>query len=126
MAKCGDAVALTLNGTRYKIVKGNEPQVNKGGKVIEESQDYGDGTSDAIFSNKPAGITGLQIVVDEENAEAFEKAKGMESMGVVLETVTKSYECTGYILGEVTISSTKRTTSEFEIKVSDGGGVRES
>ena len=47
-------------------------------------------------------------------------------MAVVLECLTRSYECTGYILGDVTISATKRTTSEFEIRVSDGGGVRES
>lgn len=126
MARIGDAVAVTLNGTRYKMVQGIEPQVNKGGLHASESQDYGDGTSDPYMQYQPAGITGLQLVIDEENAESFESAKKLSSMGVVLECISKSYECTGYILGDVTISATKRTTSEFEIRVSDGGGVRES
>lgn len=122
----GDAVAVTLNGTRYKVVQGIEPQVNKGGLHASESQDYGDGTSEPYMQNQPAGITGLQVLVETENEEAFNNAKSLKSMGVVLECLSRSYECTGYILGDVTISSTKRTTSEFEIRVSDGGGVRES
>lgn len=122
----GDAVAVTLNGTRYKVVQGIEPQVNKGGLHASESQDYGDGTSEPYMQNQPAGITGLQVLVESENEEAFNNAKSLKSMGVVLECLSRSYECTGYILGDVTISSTKRTTSEFEIRVSDGGGVRES
>jgi hypothetical protein len=122
----GDAVALTLNGVRYKVVQGIEPQVNKGGKHASESQDYGDGSSEPYMQIQPAGITGLQVLVDKENEEAFQNAKGLDSMAVVLECLTRSYECTGYILGDVTISATKRTTSEFEIRVSDGGGVRES
>lgn len=122
----GDAVAVTLNGTRYKVVQGIEPQVNKGGLHASESQDYGDGTSEPYMQNQPAGITGLQVLVEPENEEAFNNAKSLKSMGVVLECLSRSYECTGYILGDVTISSTKRTTSEFEVRVSDGGGVRES
>lgn len=122
----GDAVAVTLGGTRYKVVQGIEPQVNKGGLHASESQDYGDGTSEPYMQNQPAGITGLQVLVEPENEEAFNKAKSLKSMAVVLECLSRSYECTGYILGDVTISSTKRTTSEFEIRVSDGGGVRES
>ncbi|MBQ9149864.1 hypothetical protein IJX73_02925 [bacterium] len=124
--KLGDAVALTLNGTRYKVVKDVEPQINKGGKSASEAQEYGDGTADPYFVNSAGGITGLKVVVEEENADAFEKALGLNSMSVVLECVSKSYECTGFVVGDVTISATKRTTSEFDIKVSDGGGVRES
>lgn len=124
--KCGDAVSISLNGTKYKVLKGTEPQVNKGGKVIEEDQEYGDGTSSPYLSNKVASISGLQIVVEEENSDAFEAAKSLGAMPVVLECVSKSYECTGYILGEVTISAPKRTTSEFTIKVPDGAGIRES
>ena len=118
----GDAVALTLNGVRYKVVQGIEPQVNKGGKHASESQDYGDGSSEPYMQIQPAGITGLQVLVDKENEEAFQNAKAATKN----RHSGKSYECTGYILGDVTISATKRTTSEFEIRVSDGGGVRES
>lgn len=125
MARCGDAVAITLNGTRYKVPKGLEFQINKGGKRNSEAQDYGDGTSDPYQVIDAAGMTGLQIIVDEENKEAFETTKGLSSIPVVVECVSKSYECTGYIVGDVTVSGTKCTTSEFEIKVSDGGGVRE-
>lgn len=124
--KCSDAVSISLNGTKYKVLKGIEPQVNKGGKCIEDDQEYGDGTSSGLLSIKPASIAGLQIVIEEENNDAFEAAKGLESMPVVLECISKSYECTGYILGEVTVSATKRTSSEFTIKVSDGSSIRES
>lgn len=126
MARIGDAVAITLNGTRFKVVQGIEPQVNKGGRHASEGQDYGDGTSDPYMVNSPAGITGLQVLVDEENKEAFDNAQSLSSMPVVLECIAKSYECTGYILGDPTISATKRISSEFEIRVSDGSGVRES
>ena len=122
----GDVEYITLNGTRFKVVQGIEPQVNKGGLHASESQDYGDGTSEPYMQKQPAGITGLQVLVEAENEEAFEHAKTLKSMPVVLQCLSRSYECSGYILGDVTISAPKRITSEFEIRVSDGGGVRES
>ena len=124
--KLGDAVTLTLKGTHYKIVKDVEPEITKGGKIASESQEYGDGTADPVLKIIPGSITGLKIVVEEENESKFAEAQGLDTMAVVLECVSKSYECNGFIVGDVKISATKRTTSEFDIIVSDGAGVRES
>ncbi len=126
MARCGDAVALMLNGVRYKIPKDTEPTVIKGGKHNSESQEYGDGTSDPVKSIAVSKITGLKITVDEENKDDFDNAKALDSMPVILECVSKSYECTGYIVGTPEVSATKRTTGDFEIHVGDGSGIRES
>ena len=73
--KLGDAVALTLNGTRYKVVKDVEPQINKGGKSASEAQEYGDGTADPYFVNSAGGITGLKVVVEEEKLQTVKATR---------------------------------------------------
>ena len=124
--KAGDAVSITLNGTKFAIPKDVEPIVNKGGQRATESQTFGDGTSEGYFSVIAAGITGLKVKLKDSNRKAFEDACSLESMPIVYETVGSSYECTGYIVGDFGVSSTKKITDEFAIVVSDGAGIRES
>ena len=124
--KIGDAQSLSLNGSIYAIPKDVEPQVIKGGITISESQEYGDGTADGYQTKSIGKITGLRVKVPEELVDAFKEALANPSMPIVLNTVAKSYELTGYIVGEVSISGTRRLSSEFEVHASDGAGVRES
>lgn len=124
--KIGDAVSITLNGTKFAIPKDTEPQVTKGGKKISEMQTYGDGTAEGYLSVVIAKITGLKCKISEENKAAFETACSASSIPIVLECVSKSFELTGCIVGEIEISATKSITNEFEVHCTDGGGIRES
>lgn len=124
--KIGDAVSLSLNGAKFSIPKDTEPQVTKGGLTTSDSQEYGDGTSDGYQTRVIGKITGLKVKIPPELVAAFDQALAATSMPIVLETLAKSYELTGYIVGEVTRSATRQTSSEFEVHASDGAGVRES
>lgn len=125
--KIGDAVSLTLNGAKFAIPKDTEPEVIKGGLIISESQEYGDGTADGYQKRAIGKITGLKVKIPPELVDAFDAALANPSMPIVLETLAKSYELTGYIVGEdISRSSTRQTSSEFEVHASDGAGVRES
>ena len=126
MAKIGDAISITLNGTIFKIPKDVEPKINKGGETITETQGFGDGTADAYVSIVVPKISGLQVKISDDNREAFETARRTTDIPVVLQCVSKSYECTGCIVGEIDTSATKCLTDEFEIHVTDGSGIRES
>lgn len=126
MAKVGDAISITLNGTIFKIPKDTEPKVNKGGETITDTQGFGDGTADAVVSIVTPKITGVKVKLSDDNRDAFETARRSTDIPVVLQCVSKSYECTGCIVGEVETSATKRVTEEFEIHVTDGSGIRET
>ena len=126
MTKIGDAVSITLNGTKFAIPKDVEPNVIKGGETISEVQAYGDGTADGYVSIVIPKITGLKCKISDDNQDAFESARKNPSIPIVLECVSRSYELTGCIVGEVEISATKRVTGEFEVDAIDGGGIRES
>lgn len=126
MGKIGDAVSLTINGTRFAIPKDTEPNVIKGGETITETQAYGDGTADSYVSNVLPRITGLRVKVSEANKDAFEAARKKPDIPIVLNCIAKSYELTGSIVGEIEISATKQMTSEFEVHCTDGAGIRES
>jgi len=123
--KTGDAVSLTLNGTRFACAKDIEPLVDKGGRKITESQGYGDGTSDGYVGVVVPSISGLKVKVSEENRDAFEAALGNPAMPIVYETVGSTYELTGYIAGEVKVSTTKKLSDEFTVYATDGS-IRES
>ncbi len=107
MAKCGDAIALIANGTRFAIPKDKEPNVIKGGLINTDTVDYGDGTADTYKSNVIPKITGLAVKVSEANKEAWDNACKAEDIPIILECVSKSYELTGSIIGEIEISTTK-------------------
>lgn len=126
MSKQGDAVSLTINGTRFAIPKDVEPMVIKGGETISETQGFGDGTADAYTSIVIPKITGLRVKLDDSNRDAFEENRRKTDIPFVLQCVHKSYECTGCIVGEVEMSATRNLTGEFEINVTDGSGIRES
>lgn len=124
--KLGDAVSITFNGTKFAIPKDVEPIVNKGGQRITETQGYGDGTADGVFSVITPGITGLKVKLNDSNRAAFEECCGLSSMPIVYETVGSSFELTGCIVGDFGFSSTKKVTDEFSVSVTDGSGIRES
>lgn len=124
--KIGDAVSLSLNGTIFAIPKDVEPEVTKGGIYNSETQEYGDGTGDPYQKKAIGKITGLKVKVPPEQKDAFDAALANSSMPIVLNTLAKSFELSGHIVGEVTISATRGTSSEFEVHASDGAGVRES
>lgn len=126
MAKVGDAVSLTINGTRFAIPKDTEPNVIKGGETITETQAFGDGTADSYVSNVLPRITGLRVKISEANKDAFETARKKPDIPIVLNCIAKSYELTGSIIGEIEISTTKQITSEFEVHCTDGAGIRET
>ena len=126
MTKLGDAISLTVNGTRYPIPKDTEPNVIDGGDTITETQQFGDGTADAYVSRNIAKITGLKIKVPDALEEAFKSARSMTDIPIVLQCVSKSYELTGCMVGEIEVSATKRITNEFEVHCTDGSGIRKS
>ena len=126
MAKVGDAVSLTINGTKFAIPKDTEPNVIEGGDTITETQQFGDGTADAYVSRNIARITGLRINVSDALDEAFKSVRSMTDVPIVLQCVSKSYELTGCMVGEVEVSATRRITNEFEVHCTDGSGIRKS
>ena len=126
MAKVGDAVSLTINGTKFAIPKDTEPNVIEGGDTITETQQFGDGTADAYVSKNIERITGLRIKVSDALDEAFKSVRSMTDVPIVLQCVSKSYELTGCMVGEVEVSATRRITNEFEVHCTDGSGIRKS
>lgn len=124
MARVGDAISLTINGIRYAVPKDTEPNVIEGGETITETQQYGDGTADAYVSINIPRITGLRVKVGESLEESFNQARGMTDIPFTLQCVSKSYELTGCIVGEVEVSATRRITNEFEVHCTDGTGIR--
>jgi len=126
MAKVGDAVSLTINGTKFAIPKDTEPNVIEGGDTITETQQFGDGTADAYVSRNIARITGLRIKVSDALDETFKSVRSMTDIPIVLQCVSKSYELTGCMVGEVEVSATRRITNEFEVHCTDGSGIRKS
>ena len=126
MGRIGDAISLTIDGTKFSIPKDTEPMKYDGGETISESQTYGDGTSDAYVSIEAAKITGIKVKVNDDNIDDFKDKKAQTNIPFVLQTVSKTYEITGHIVGNPGISTTKSVTEEFEIHCSDGTGIRES
>ncbi len=126
MSKVGDAISLTLNGTKFAIPKDTEPNVIEGGDTITETQQFGDGTADAYVSRNIARITGLRIKVDDKLDSAFKSVRSMTDIPIVLQCVSKSYELTGCMVGEVEVSATRRITNEFEVHCTDGSGIRKT
>ncbi len=126
MTKVGDAISLTINGTKFAIPKDTEPNVIEGGETITDTQQFGDGTADAYVSKNIARITGLRIKVSDALDEAFKSVRSMTDVPIVLQCVSKSYELTGCMVGEVEVSATRRITNEFEVHCTDGSGIRKS
>lgn len=126
MGRVGDAISITLNGTKFAIPKDTTPNVIKGGETITETQGFGDGTADACVSIVTPKITGVKCKVSEANKDAFETARKKTDIPIVLQCIAKSYECTGCMVGEIEIDTTKQITGEFEIHVTDGSGIRET
>lgn len=126
MGKNGDAVSITLNGTKFAIPKDVEPMVIKGGETISETQQFGDGTAEAYTTLETPRITGLKCKISDENRDAFEAARKNPKIPIVYETLGSSYELTGCLVGAVETSTTKNVTNEFEVHALDGGGIRES
>lgn len=126
MAKVGDAISLTINGTKFPIPKDTEPNIIEGGDTITETQQFGDGTADAYVSRNIARITGLRIKVGDALDDVFKSVRSMTDIPFVLQCVSKSYELTGCMVGEVEVSATRRITNEFEVHCTDGSGIRKS
>ncbi len=127
MAKCGDAVSLTLNGTKFAIPKDTEPVVIDGGLKITETQEYGDGTGDSYMSYVLPKITGLRVKVPASLEDAWQNACSTPDIPIILETISRTYELTGSIIGgEAEISTTRNMTNEFEVHCTDGTGIRKS
>ncbi len=127
MGKCGDAISLTLNGTKFAIPKDTEPNVIDGGLKITETQEYGDGTADSYMSKVIGKITGLKVKVEASLENAWANACSTPDIPIILECVSRTYELTGSVIGgEVEISSTKNITNEFEVHCTDGAGIRKS
>lgn len=127
MGKCGDAISLTLNGTKFAIPKDTEPNVIDGGLKVTETQEYGDGTADSYMSKVIGKITGLKIKVESSLEDAWANACSTPDIPIILECVSRTYELTGSVIGgEVEISSTKNLTNEFEVHCTDGAGIRKS
>lgn len=127
MGKCGDAISLTLNGTKFAIPKDTEPNVIDGGLRITDTQEYGDGTADSYMSKVIGKITGLKVKVEASLENAWANACSTPDIPIILECVSRTYELTGSVIGgEVEISSTKNITNEFEVHCTDGAGIRKS
>ena len=126
MAKVGDAISLTINGTKFSIPKETTPVVFDGGETVTETQGYGDGTADAVTSIVVPKITGLRVKISSSNEDIFMENKKKTDIPFVLQTVAKTYELTGCIVGEFGVDSTKGITEEFEVHVTDGTGIRKS
>ena len=97
MAKVGDAISLTVNGT-----------------------------SDAVVSINPAKFMGLKVKLSDSNRNTFNEARAKTDLPIVLQCVTKSYEMTGCIVGNKESTANRQITSDFECRCTDGSGIRES
>lgn len=126
MARIGDAISLTINGTKFAIPKDTEPQVIEGGDTITSTEQFGDGTADAYVSRNIAKITGLRIKVSDALDSVFKNVRSMTDIPFVLQCVAKSYELTGCMVGDIEVSATRRITNEFEVHCTDGSGIRKS
>lgn len=127
MTKCGDAISLTLNGTKFAIPKDTEPNIIEGGLKVTDTQEFGDGTADSYMSKISGKITGLKIKVPASLEDAWANACATPDIPIILECVSRTYELTGSVIGgEVEISSTKNLTNEFEVRCTDGAGIRKS
>ena len=108
MARCGDAVSLTLNGTKFAIPKDTEP-------------------GDSYMSYVLPKITGLRVKVPASLEDAWQNACSTPDIPIILETISRTYELTGSIIGgEAEISTTRNMTNEFEVHCTDGTGIRKS
>lgn len=123
MAKRGPFVAVTINGRKYVAPKDAECEITFGGTLITDTQHYADGTSDSVVTSVEPTVKGLKVKVDDE-AE-FYKIIAEPDNPVIIECVCKSYELVGSVVGDVTVNN-KGLTSEFEIRATDGNGIRQS
>jgi len=127
MGKVGEAVSLTLNGTKFAIPKDTTPNIIEGGQKASDTQDFGDGSSDTYFTNVPAKITGLKVKVPPALDDAWKAACSTADIPIILECISRTYEMTGSVIGaETEIDATKLITNEFECRCTDGAGIRKS
>ena len=99
MAKVGDAISLTVNGTKYAIPKDTEITIE---------------------------FMGLKVKLSDSNRNTFNEARAKTDLPIVLQCVTKSYEMTGCIVGNKESTANRQITSDFECRCTDGSGIRES
>jgi len=123
MAKRGDLISISINGSKFPAPKETEIEVCKGGEMITDTQDYADGTADSVTTIVLPKITGCKLKIDDE--DLFNNLAKTPDLPIIIECVGKSYELTGSIVGEVTVNS-KNISSDFEIRATDGNGIRES
>ncbi len=124
--RLGDAISLTIDGTKFAIPKDTEPMISEGGEVITETQTYGDGSADGYVSIELAKITGLKVKLNDLNRDIFKEKRGKTDIPFVLQCVTGTFEITGCIVGDTGYSATKAVTDEFEVHCTDGTGIRRS
>jgi hypothetical protein len=123
MAKRGDLISISLDGTKFTAPKETEVEIIRGGEMITDTQDYADGTSDSIVTMVIPKITGCKVKVDDE--DLFYKKIKTPDIPIIVECVGKSYELTGSVVGEVTVNN-KNISSDFELRATDGNGIRQS
>lgn len=123
MAKRGDLISISLDGTKFTAPKETEVEIIRGGEMITDAQDYADGTSDSIVTMVIPKITGCKVKVDDE--DLFYKKIKTPDIPIIVECVGKSYELTGSVIGEVTVNN-KNISSDFELRATDGNGIRQS
>lgn len=124
--KIGDAISITFDGTKFPIPKGTEIEMQGGGETITETQGYGDGTADSYVSIETPKLKGVKVKVSTDNEEKFEQVRKTPDIPITLQCVAMSVECTGSIVGEITVSTNKLVTNDFEVHVTDGTGFRKT
>lgn len=126
MSRVSDPVALIVNGTRYAIPKETEITVDFGGETITDTQEFGDGTADAVVSMNIAKFMGVKVKVSDSNRETFNADRAKSDIPIVLQCVTKSYEMTGCVVGSKEMTANRELSGEFECRCTDGSGIRVS
>jgi len=123
----GSPKSITIGGIRFKIPSDCTPNVVKGGRYITESQTFGDGTSEPVETVVAGKITGIVVSTTDSAYASLMSIVVKKDLPIVLESATKTYECTGFIVkGDgIENDTTKDKTSEFEIH-SQSGPIRES
>lgn len=122
-----DGAVIRINGVAYPIPKGTEITIRKGNAkniIATGTEINGDGSITTLYSVTSGMMEGIVVRLDNSDLEdSFNDLFSDDGHKFVLENGELYYSGTGSIIspsedGTPAISSTKRTTEAFSIRVS--------
>ncbi len=118
MATGGPIESVSIGGREYAVAGDSDVQRNLGGFVVDLAAN-GDGTAREIKTVNPWSLTGLTVVVDDDNGDQEFLQNVADRAGYEVITITYAsgavYEGTGKPSGEINYSNASTTTA-LELK----------